>query len=168
MALKTTANTLIARGRAHAAELNQQLASFAVWRGGAGGDNDVSVRNQSFRLRFCWLVHLFPSACCDSAQRTHSKRTHHSPAATATVVALKGLESQLPSWLHLVYLHLVDLGGKHGSRLGSGVNAAALDADHKVAAVFQEVVRSGQLKYLWRQQQVTSLDTPSHGTLYKP
>jgi hypothetical protein len=78
-----------------------------------------------------------------SAIAQHITRIKNAPvlADDNSVVALKGLECQLLAGLHLLCLHLVDLGGKHGSGLGSRVNAAGLDADHKVAAVLQEVVR---------------------------
>jgi hypothetical protein len=63
----------------------------------------------------------------------------------------------------------VDLGAEHGSRLGSKVNAADLDAYHKVAAVLEGIVRvqSNEVPG-WMQKQVTSLGSPSQSTLCEP
>jgi len=56
------------------------------------------------------------------------------------VVTLEWLECDLFLGLHLLCLHLVNFGGKHGGRFSCGVNAAGLDGNDEVSTVLQEVV----------------------------
>ena len=74
--------------------------------------------------------------CSVNLLRRRSVYPHHH-----CVVPLVWLQGHLLLGLHLLCLHLLHLPGKHGLRLGCGVNTVGLYGDDKMASILEEVLR---------------------------